>query len=544
MKIKFILLSILSGLLFAASWPAIGNATYLIFLAMLPLLFVEALISKKLDLFRTDIRILLYSYIAFFVFNLLASWWIYKASLWGAGMAIIFNSLFMAIVFWLFHICKRKVGSREGYLGLIIFWLAFEYLHLNWDLSWPWFTFGNVFANTHSWVQWYEYTGILGGSLWVLLLNILIFQLAWTLYLTKKSLKPKLIFAFSAILFLILPILLSLNMYGRYAEKGKDVEIVVVQPNIDPYYDKFWGMAESDQIDRLVSLAREKTSKNTQFVVMPETAFPMAYWEHELEYIYGTEAVRKLIADFPQLRVIVGLTTSKLYIQGDKLTSTARPFSDGKGHYDNYNAAIQIDSSNNIPIHHKSKLVLGVEKIPFTKYLPFMKRLSIDLGGSSGSLGYDEQPAVFGTEKPGDIKVAPIICYESIYGEYVNQYANQDADLYFIITNDGWWGNTPGYQQHLAYAKLRAIESRRSIARSANTGISAFINQRGDILQQTEWWVQASMIQSLKANPETTFYIEYGDYIGRTAAFIALLLLLLILVKKLNKTEQRLKGIK
>src|SRR5690606_38560120 len=278
----------------------------------------------------------------------------------------------MAIVFWLFHICKRKVGQREGYFALIIFWLAFEYLHLNWALSWPWLTFGNVFANTHSWVQWYEYTGILGGSLWVLLLNVLLFQLAWLIYTGHSALKPKLVYAFSTILLLILPILLSINMYGRYVEKGKDTEIVLVQPNIDPYYDKFWGMAESDQIDRLVSLARTKCSKSTDFVVMPETAFPMAYWEHELEYIYGTEAVRKLIEDFPQLKVVVGLTTSKLYIEGDELSSTARAFQDGKGHYDNYNAAIQLDSSDRIPIHHKSKLVLGVEKVPFIEYLPFM----------------------------------------------------------------------------------------------------------------------------------------------------------------------------
>lgn len=543
MKIKLLLLSILSGLLFAISWPAIGNLSFLVFIALIPLLFVEQIISSRTAYFQTDIKVLLYSYLSFFVFNLLTTWWIYKASLWGAGMAIICNSLFMAVVFWLFHISKRKIGKREGYIALIIYWLAFEYLHLNWDLSWPWLTFGNVFAIKHQWVQWYEFTGVLGGSFWVLIVNVLLFQLSSLLLSGSPKRKAKILYALAALILLLVPYIISKKIYANYEIEGNAAEIVVVQPNIDPYYEKFWGMSESDQIDRLISLSREKLSSKTQFVVMPETAFPMAYWEHEFEFLYGTEAVRKMIADYPQLRVIVGLTTSKLYVEGDELSNTARAFPNGKGHYDNYNSAIQIDSSKHIPIHHKSKLVLGVEMLPFTKYLPFMKKLSIDLGGSSGSLGYQEVPSVFSSEV-SEYTIAPIICYESIYGEYVNQYAQQGAGLYFIITNDGWWGNTPGYLQHFYYSKLRAIESRRGIARSANTGISAFINQKGDVIQQSEWWVQDSMKGILHDNEGITFYNNHGDYIGRTAAFLSPLLLLLCLVKNLNKTEQRLKGIK
>ncbi|MFZ8281203.1 nitrilase-related carbon-nitrogen hydrolase, partial [Staphylococcus aureus] len=77
---------------------------------------------------------------------------------------------------------------------------------------------------------------------------------------------------------------------------------------------------------------------------------------------------------------------------------------------------------------------------------------------------------------------APIICYESIYGEYIRTYVQKKATLLSIITNDGWWGNTPGYQQHLAYAKLRAIENNRWVVRSANTGVSAIINNKGNLL--------------------------------------------------------------
>jgi apolipoprotein N-acyltransferase len=99
-----------------------------------------------------------------------------------------------------------------------------------------------------------------------------------------------------------------------------------------------------------------------------------------------------------------------------------------------------------------------------------------------------------------------------------------------VITNDGWWGNTSGYKQHLTYSSIRAIETRRSIARSANTGISCFINQRGEIMQPTEWWVPDVIKSSLNLNEKITFYVKYGDYLGRVSDFFAIILLAYTLV--------------
>lgn len=128
------------------------------------------------------------------------------------------------------------------------------------------------------------------------------------------------------------------------------------------------------------------------------------------------------------------------------------------------------------------------------------------------------------------IGVATAICYESVFGEYVSRYINNGANIIFIITNDGWWGNTAGHKQHYLYAKLRAIENRKSIARSANTGTSCFINQRGDISQATEWEKDAVINQTIYANDIITFYDRNGDYIGRTAIWVAVFLFLLSFV--------------
>jgi apolipoprotein N-acyltransferase len=103
------------------------------------------------------------------------------------------------------------------------------------------------------------------------------------------------------------------------------------------------------------------------------------------------------------------------------------------------------------------------------------------------------------------------------------------------MTNDGWWGDTPGYKQHLIYGRLRAIETRRSIARSANTGISCFINERGDILQPTAWWKACVIKASINDNSEKTFYSQRGDIIGRVCFYVSGIVLLFVIVSSFFK---------
>jgi len=122
--------------------------------------------------------------------------------------------------------------------------------------------------------------------------------------------------------------------------------------------------------------------------------------------------------------------------------------------------------------------------MPYAKYLKFIQKLTLRLGGTFRSHAIQEKRSVLCAANDS-ICIAPVICYESIFGEFVTDYIKLGAQYIFIITNDGWWGNTPGYRQHNSFAALRAIENRRSIARSANTGISSFVNQRGEISQAT-----------------------------------------------------------
>jgi len=168
--------------------------------------------------------------------------------------------------------------------------------------------------------------------------------------------------------------------------------------------------------------------------------------------------------------------------------------------------------------------------MPFGAILKPLESFALDLGGTTGSLGSQEESSVFSSEFT-EIKTAPVICYESVYGDYVASYVRKGANLIFVITNDGWWDNTPGYKQHMAYSRLRAIETRRSIARAANTGISCFINQRGDVLQTTGWWKATAIKGILNANDEMTVFAKAGNYIGRLASFLALGLIIYSFVR-------------
>ncbi|MBK6640951.1 MAG: apolipoprotein N-acyltransferase [Bacteroidetes bacterium] len=516
-----------SGVLLAIAWPAAGFAP-LLFIAWIPLFFAEDAVARNPKNYGNHI-LFFAAYFSFFTFNVLTTWWVKYASLFGAIAAIVCNALFMALIFMAFHKVKRKLGVGYGYLSLILFWVAFEHVHMDWDLSWPWLTLGNGFAAWVQLIQWYEFTGVLGGTIWIFVINILIYQiLAGRLFdiAEYKKGKKKLI----VLMIILVPVIYSVIRYHTYEEKSNPVNIAVIQPNVDPYNEKFSGMSSQQQLDRILELAKSVCTDSTDYVVAPETALPDGIWEEEIGRHPQTVRLMDFLNKYPNLIWVIGLASNRFYEDSTQRSATARKFTDSPGYYDSYNTALFLDKNGNTQIHHKSKLVPGVEKMPFPAIFKHLDAFAIDLGGMSGSLGVQEVPTVFKDEN--GLGIAPVVCYESIYGDYLAKYIRQNASLIFIITNDGWWSDSPGYRQHLQYARLRAIECRRSIARSANTGISCFINQRGDILQATSWWQKDAIAATINANSEITLHTRTGDVLGIVAIIGTIGMILFMFVSK------------
>jgi len=471
------------------------------------------------------------------LWNALTTWWIWNATAFGAVAAILFNALFMAMVLVFFHYVRKKTSATTGYASLVFFWIAFEYLHLNWDLSWPWLTLGNGFANFAGCVQWYEFTGVLGGTLWILTCNILIFHILKYLWLSPwkgdTSLIKKTIIGTLALVFV--PLLLSLFMpFGK--AKGKKINVVVVQPNIDPYNDKFNGDFKG-QLKKMLDLADKQVDSTTDYLVFPETALTENLDESRWNQSASIAMLKDYLAAHPRLSIVTGAETYRVYEAGEKVPASAHKIDNSNQYFDDYNTALEINTSTPIQAYHKCKLVPGVEIMPFQTLLAPLEKLAFDLGGTSGTLGTQKEPSVF-YSPTSKTTVGPAICYESIYGEYIGKFIQKGAQLIFIITNDGWWQDTPGYRQHLAYARLRAIETRRCIARSANTGISAFIDEKGTVFERTSWWNPTALKATIITNDKITFYTRFGDYIGRLACLfsgvILIFLIVLIILKKIK----------
>lgn len=551
--LKIWTLAILSSILLSIPF-LLPHSGWVALFAFIPLFSAEHLASE----YKKKYFFICY-YIAFVLWNLSTTFWIYLATPPGAIAAILLNSLQMAIIFALFRSMKKLTKGFLPYLFFIFLYLAWEHLYFTWDINWPWLTLGNSFANSIKSIQWYEYTGTLGGSLWILLVNALIFR-AILLYTKGERF---IVSAISVIVLIISPIILSLIIYSNYKEQQFEPssskekqgmrEFLIVQPNIDPYNDKFSGMSQEQQDNIFINLFKMNVNKNTFMVIAPETFVSPSYYAAPLteNNPIENESFRNLRQTLLETNANVGSSCSMIFgavtdyiyykpnkelyinkpsIQIDKLippSQTARHMGEDIWK-DRYNSAVYIGNNNKIEFYHKSKLVILAESTP-----SFLKYFSIDLGGMIGNYGTSKEINIFTTKD--SVKVGTAICYESIFGDYYRDYILKGANLMTIITNDGWWKDTPGHRQHLSYASLRAIETRRSIARCANTGISALINQRGDIVAQTAWWEQVVLQGDLKLNNKITIFVKYGDIIGRVSCFISILFFLMFISRKISK---------
>ena len=547
----FFILPVLSGLMLWQAWPPL-QLTFLVFAGFVPLLVAEKVISDTYKKY-TGLKVWISLYTGLLVWNLTTTYWISNASLAGGLFANLANPVLMSVPFMLARNTRKQFGNRLGYASLVFYWMAFESIHLSWELTWPWLSVGNVFAVKHTWIQWYEYTGVFGGTLWVWITNLLLFFILYDrLFPSEKSvpvnnsLFKKYIPLFSLVLIIFIPILISKIIYNNYEEKGKPVNVTVLQPNFDPYTEKF-DIPYAIQMEKMQGLSKQKLTDSTDYLVWPETSIQKDIWLDKIKYEKPVRDLLKLIDSFPNLTIVLGVNGFERYNTKEEASYTAREFLMGQSvsggpdtmYYDIYNTALQIDSSKKLPYYHKSKLVPGVERMPYPQFFTFLGDKAIELGGITGSLGTQKTRTVFYNKD--SVGIAPVICFESVFGEYVSDYVSNGAELIFIITNDGWWGNTSGYQQHCLYGKLRSIETRRSIARSANTGISCFINQRGDISQPTEWREDAVLNATLLANDDKTFYVEFGDYLARVALWISgfLILMTLVSAKIINRKNNK-----
>ena len=505
-------------------------------LGLVPLLMMERIadqLGKK--------RIWAYHYCAFVLWNTFTTFWVCNATVGGGIFAILANSFQMSLIFGLFRLSKKKFTGPLPYIFLAVTWIAWERFYFDAEISWPWLVLGNSFARTTWAIQWYEITGTLGGSLWIWATNLSIFGLMVSLsdgsfFCWNNKAKAA---SFIGIIALIAgPLIASPAIGSKYEdsmnESAEYLEVLIVQPNIDPY-NKFQAMTQDQQnallehqITEALSYRQADSTARPLLVVAPETFtndIICGQYDRSLTWRRFTG----LLSRYPGVNMLFGASSYDYFESPSKPSHTARHLRDGRW-VESHNSALMIDGTARTEIFHKSKLVVAVEMTP---YPAIFCKIDDMLGGVMGRcVGQDGITLLNVRGTNGQtIPIGSAVCYESVYGEYYTDYIRKGARAMTIITNDAWWGDTPGYRQHLSYASLRAIETRRAIARCANTGISAIISPSGEILQPTPWWEPAVIKSRIPLRDDITFFVSHGDITGRLCTFLFLLLLMALGVR-------------
>ena len=524
---KYIILSIISALLLSVSWPTFG-IPFFIFFAFIPLLLMEQEISKFSKIKRKGWVVFGLTYLTFFIWNLVTTGWLYYAknpdgsnALLAVCIPLFANSLLMSLTFQLYYWYKKARGTYFGLVFFVAIWLGFERFHLNWEFTWPWLNLGNAFSEYPKIIQWYDTIGATGGSFWILLINVFGFYTIriWEAGRIRKDLFKN-VAIFLALIFI--PIIISLYKYNSYQEKPiGEVNVALLQPKLDPYTEKY--SKDSLQIlGELLALAEENSKSKIDFYIAPETAFVGGgkLSETGFDKSFSIKLTQEFLQRHPQSTFITGVSSYKNYYRESEKTETSYKYIDADVWRDDFNSAIQIIPKQKVQVYHKGKLVPGVEIFPYMNYLkPLLGDAMLNFGGTIVSLGVDKERKVF-SNPFNKAKVAPVICYESIYGEFVTDYVKNGANVLAIMTNDSWWENSEGHKQLLSYARLRAIETRREIVRAANSGISARINARGDIIEDTFYDDRTVLVTKANLLDEVSTYTKTGDLISRIAIFV------------------------
>ena len=527
-----LILALSFAVLMSIPW-LVPHTGFVALFGLVPLLCLERIATK----YGTR-RFWLWQYCSFLLWNLFTTFWVCNATVGGGLFAAAANALQMSLIFGLFRLSKKRLRGVLPYIFLAATWIAWERAYFDFQISWPWLVMGNAFARSISLVQWYDVTGTLGGSLWIWASNLGIFGLLVALSdgLYKSwNCKARTAAVGSLVLVLLAPVVASRVIWHSYDEvsEGK-VDVVIGQPNFDPY-QKFQSLSQGQQTSILLEVfdraLKERKGAEPLLLLAPET-FTSDIVVDSYETSPTWRSFVEFLSSHKGTSMLFGASTSEFILPDREGNPNDYILSDGR-RVRRHNSALTLDAEGNTEIFHKSKLVVGTEMTPFPKViLPLAHWLGVSIGRC---VGQDEISLLHF----GDVPLGCAVCYESVFGEYCTGYVLKGAKAMTIITNDAWWGNTPGYRQHLSYASLRAIELRRDIARCGNTGISCFIDQKGRILDQGPWWEQASLEGSVNLNSEITFFASHGDVTGRVCTFVFCLLLLYFLISLFARPKHK-----
>lgn len=498
LKPKVILLSFICGLLISLSYPNF----------FIPFSFVVGFYLLFSSLVNHNLKtVALFSFLAGFSFSVSSFYWIVYAISYYGGINILLSVLLFVLfasayaigVILVFSLVLKILFDRYGYNAFYLapfIWVFLEFLREVFPFNgFPWNLAGYMLSYINPFAQLAATTSVYGLSFLVVFLSVVVFLFF--------KLRDRLSFG---LVMLNLSILVALFLYGKlrienYKDKGKPVRIAVIQGNIDESV-KLKPSPEANRkvIDTYVSLMEEAQKENPDFMVLPESAIPIyPFIDTSLKY-YFFERLEKI-----KTPILIGFDNVVLTpeMEIDKL----------------YNSVFLMgDRHNYVDYYNKIKLV------PFGEYTPFkikvLEQIFTYLQGVDFNKGDAQKLLVY-----GEVRFTPLVCFESVFPDFVSNFTRKGGNLIVNITNDGWFGKTAGPYQHFEMARIRAIENGVYLVRAANTGISAIVNPVGEIKKHLPLMRTGYIVDDVYIGGETTFFVSHKKiiYFTFTASFLTLL---------------------
>lgn len=460
------------------------------------------------------------TYLFLLISHVLTLYWICFSTVMGGVLAILVNPLFMMfpIFIWLFF--RKKIASEFiQLLVLALLWIAFEWLLSLWELAFPWMILGNTQFLFSVELQFASVGGVFLISFFVFLFNIIFYFILKEWILSEKPHVKNWLFSLG---FLFIFILFAGFFLTTQTEHpiGK-LTAGIIQPNIDPW-EKWDSDNEANQVDQMENQTRKLAVQDStlRLVIWPETAVPFYLLEGS-DNVFRNSLVR--LSNEKNLAIATGFPHLQIYDDSTFAPPSARYSDWRKKYYQHFNAATVIDK-NNIPVAYgKICLVPFAERVPWIDAYPFMKDLRFNLAGLGG-WGKGLDTINFKLSSDADAIFPTAICYESAFPDLIKSFTQKGATFLTIITNDGWWGNTSGYHQHFEFSRMRAIENHRWIVRSANNGISGFIDPKGNVIEQTEYWKQTELSHQIELYDSETLYVKFGNWFPKLCLILSAVL--------------------
>lgn len=498
------LLSIVSGVLFALAFPNAGVA-WLIFIALTPLFVALARAGSWRESFALG-------WVSQTVAWLIMVPWVVRVMSHYGGLPLVTGVLiFIAMCLYLglyggvfaFAVWRIRPGDRFArWLLVPLAWAAVEYARTYLLTGFPWNLIAASIIDYTPLVQFDRVAGPYALGVLILLPSVLI---AWLIAARPNGIRRTLAIGGVAVILFVwwATGLVAAKLFVRPAG-GQTGRAALLQPNISQ--EMRWN--ESNLLDifkRMMAMSQDATASGAQVVIWPESTVPLSY----ASTAFYRGAIEALSAE-NHVDVILGSVAEDEQSEGRL-----------------WNAAFLVSGGRTIGHYDKIRLVPFGEYVPLRKMLFFAKKLVRAVG--EFEFGTRDTPL------DGRFRYGPAICYEIVFPQIARQQVLHGADVLVTITNDAWYDGTSAPRQHLNQARLRAVETDRYLLRAGTTGISAFVDPAGRIVEELAMNRQGIVYANFESRKSTTPYVRFGDWF----AWLACVVTLIAMTQRISKFEVR-----